>query len=161
MNTSTSVCNHTADTIVKLPRWILGAVFVYIGLNKALNPVDFLKSVQQYEVFQNHLLLNGIAVILPWFEILCGLLLLAGLAVRGTLLLLILLLVSFTGLVFDRALNVMKITALPFCTVRFDCGCGAGEVLVCPKLIENLCLIILSAGLLVKHCKASRARKSI
>jgi hypothetical protein len=32
--------------------------------------------------------------------------------------------------------------------VKFDCGCGAGEVLICHKLVENTVLLLLSAWLL-------------
>jgi hypothetical protein len=32
--------------------------------------------------------------------------------------------------------------------VKFDCGCGAGEVLACHKLVENCLLMALSAWLL-------------
>ena len=59
-------------------RWILGGVFVYMGLSKALHPVDFLKLLRQYEVIESHILLDFIAAVLPWFEVLCGLLLLSG-----------------------------------------------------------------------------------
>jgi hypothetical protein len=38
---------------------------------------------------------------------------------------------------------------LPFCAVRFDCGCGAGEVGICSKLLENGLLILLSLWLLI------------
>ena len=144
-----------------LARWILGAAFVYMGLSKALNPVDFLKLVQQYGIVENFLLLNAIAVILPWFEVFCGFLLLAGFAVRGTALVLIMMLVAFTWLVFDRALELATIKNIPFCLVKFDCGCGGGEVVICYKLIENSCLILLSACLLVSHSKPMRERQNI
>ena len=29
-------------------RWLLGGVFIYMGLSKALNPVEFLKLVREY-----------------------------------------------------------------------------------------------------------------
>ena len=82
-----------------LARWLLGAVFLYLGLTKALHPVDFLKLMHQYDLTQNALFLNFIAVSLPWFEVFCGLLLLAGVAVRGTALTLTVMLVPFTLLV--------------------------------------------------------------
>jgi hypothetical protein len=37
---------------------------------------------------------------------------------------------------------------MPFCTVKFDCGCGAGEVFICHKLVENTVLLLLAAWLL-------------
>lgn len=134
-----------------LLRWFLGAVFLYLGCSKALHPVLFLKLLRQYELTDNHCLLNLIAAVLPWFEMFCGLLLLVGVAVRGTALTLILLLVPFTALVFRRALAIQAALAIPFCAVKFDCGCGGGEVFVCRKLLENV-LCLVAAGCLLAGC---------
>jgi uncharacterized membrane protein YphA (DoxX/SURF4 family) len=134
-----------------LARWVLGAVFLYTGLSKALHPVDFLKLVRQYDLVQNSWLLNSIAAALPWFETFCGLLLLAGVVVRGTAVILVLLLVPFTVLVFHRALAIQSALAIPFCMVKFDCGCGTGAVFICRKLVENLALILLAGWLLAGY----------
>jgi uncharacterized membrane protein YphA (DoxX/SURF4 family) len=129
-------------------RWILGGLFVYMGLNKALHPVDFLKVLREYQMVESHVLLNFIAALLPWFEILCGSLLLGGIAVRGSALMLLLMLVPFSVIVLNRALGIHEAKAIPFCAISFDCGCGAGEVVICHKLLENSLLIVLSALLL-------------
>ncbi len=125
-------------------RWLLGAVFLYMGLNKAMHPVDFLKVLRQYEMVEGHMALNLIAAALPWFEIFCGLLLLGGIAVRGAALTALLMLVPFTLIVLNRAAAIHAANAIPFCAIRFDCGCGAGEVVICYKLLENIGLIFLS-----------------
>jgi uncharacterized membrane protein YphA (DoxX/SURF4 family) len=169
MNTSQSSWSRTAaDTFAVLARWLLGAVFLYMGLNKTLHPVEFLKLVRQYDLVQSSLLLNTIAAALPWFEIFCGLLLLTGVAVRGTALMLILMLVPFTVLVFRRALAIQSALAIPFCAVKFDCGCGTGEVFICRKLVENFFYIVFSGWLLagygrnlcVRHTLMSCAAKA-
>ncbi len=131
-----------------LVRWLLGAVFLYTGLSKALHPADFLKLVRQYDLVQNSLFLNAIAAALPWFETFCGLLLLAGVAVRGTALTLMLMLVPFTTLVFHRALAIQSALGIAFCAVKFDCGCGTGPEFICRKLAENFLLVLLSGWLL-------------
>jgi uncharacterized membrane protein YphA (DoxX/SURF4 family) len=136
------------DVSALVVRWSLGTLFLYMGLTKALHPVEFLKLVRQYEMTQNPLFLNSVAAALPWFEVFCGLLLLAGLAVRGSALMLVLMLVPFTLLVLKRALAVHAAQAIPFCTIKFDCGCGTGEVYICRKLAENCLLIVLSGWLL-------------
>src|SRR2546425_10934462 len=69
--------------VAVLARWILGGLFIYMGLKKALDPVGFLKLVRQYDVLQHYLLLNLTASLLPWLETVCGLLLVLGVAVRG------------------------------------------------------------------------------
>ena len=134
--------------LATLARWILGAWFVYLGLNKALHPVEFLKLVRQYQMVSHPLLLNSIAAFLPWFEVFCGCLLVVGVAVRGSALLSLAMLVPFTALVLKRALGVAAEQGLPFCAVKFDCGCGTGEVVICHKLIENGLLVLLSAWLM-------------
>ncbi len=144
-----------------LARWLLGAVFLYMGLSKALNPVDFLKLLRQYDLTQSSLLLNSMAATLPWFEVFCGLLLLAGIAVRGTALTLMVMLVPFTGLVLHRALLLHAALAIPFCAVKFDCGCGAGVEFICRKLTENALLFLLAIALLAGRGRQFSLRFSL
>ena len=133
-----------------LARWWLGIVFIYMGLHKALpHPEAFLKLVRQYDMVNNAVVLNMIGAALPWFEVYCGVLLLAGVAVRGAALNLVAMLVPFTLIVLKRALAIAAASSIPFCAVKFDCGCGAGEVFICHKLVENSVLLLLSAWLLV------------
>jgi len=145
MNQSTSSPRLSVpDALAVAARWILGGVYVYMGLSKALHPVDFLKILREYQMIDNHLLLNLIAASLPWFEVLCGSLLLAGVAVRGSALMSLAMLVPFTLIVLNRALAIQHAKAIAFCAIRFDCGCGAGEVVICHKLVENGLLLLLS-----------------
>jgi len=141
------------DWLTVPARWFLGSLFIYMGLSKALHPVEFLKLVHQYELVNTPALLNFIAATLPWFEVLCGLLLLSGVAVRGAALMVLLMLVPFTIVVFRRALAIHTAQAIAFCAVKFDCGCGNGEVWICHKLAENSMLILLSAWLLFGYGK--------
>jgi uncharacterized membrane protein YphA (DoxX/SURF4 family) len=137
------------DAATMLARWWLGCVFIYMGLHKALpDPEYFLKLVWQYDMVTSPLLLNSIGAALPWFEVYCGLLLLFGIAVRGSALMLVAMLVPFTLVVLKRALAIAAVSGMPFCAVRFDCGCGAGEVFICHKLVENTVLLLLAAWLL-------------
>jgi uncharacterized membrane protein YphA (DoxX/SURF4 family) len=129
-------------------RWILGATYLYTGCFKAVHPVDFLKLVRQYELVHYAPALDAIAALLPWFEIACGLLLVAGILVRGTALVSLLMLAPFTTAVFHRALALKAALAIPLCAVKFDCGCGTGEMPACHKLLENVLLMALSLWLL-------------
>jgi uncharacterized membrane protein YphA (DoxX/SURF4 family) len=129
-------------------RWLLGAVFIYTGWQKVAEPVAFLKLVRQYDLVQSSLVLNTIAATLPWFEVFCGVLLLAGIAVRGTAAVLLAILFPFTAVVWHRALVLQAEQGIPFCAVKFDCGCGTGEVFICGKLLENSALILLALWLL-------------
>jgi uncharacterized membrane protein YphA (DoxX/SURF4 family) len=136
------------DGAAIMSRWFLGACFVYMGWIKAWSPYDFEALVRQYDIVSSPFILNSIASLLPWFEIFCGLLLIAGVAVRGSTLILIAMLLPFTLLVLRRALAIAAAGEKPFCAVQFDCGCGNGKVFICHKLVENTALILLACWLL-------------
>lgn len=149
MNTAPSAATrNVGDVAFIAARLGLGALFIYMGMNKALQPVEFLKLVHEYDLVKNYWMLNVIAAALPWFEVFCGLLLLTSIAVRGSALVLISMLVPFTWIVFQRALSMQAALHIPFCAVKFDCGCGNGEVFICRKLLENFTLLALSVWLL-------------
>jgi uncharacterized membrane protein YphA (DoxX/SURF4 family) len=139
---------RTAAVLTVLARWLIGGLFLYMGLSKALQPVEFLKLVREYDILHTPILLNSAAALLPWFEMFCGLLLLLGIAVRGAALMAVLMLVPFTGLVFLRTLEMSQASGLPLCALKFDCGCGGGEVWICRKLVENVMLTLLAAWLI-------------
>ncbi len=134
-----------------LARIALGVMFVYTGIEKAINPVDFLKMIHEYHMVpeQPPILLNSMAAVLPWLEVLCGLLLIAGVALRGTALLLLAMLVGFTGAVALRALHIYNAQDIAFCAIKFDCGCGTGEEWICEKIPKNLGLGLLSLIILL------------
>ena len=149
------------DGAAVLSRWVLGGLFVWMGLQKALHPEPFIILVRQYELVTNFYLLNVISAVLPWFEVFCGLLVLAGIAVRGCTLVMLALLMPFTLLILKHALALASAGSLALCAVKFDCGCGNGEVYVCHKLAENSLLILLAAGLLCVHRRRWCARFSL
>lgn len=135
-------------------RLLLGGLFIYMGMNKCLHPVDFLKLVRQYDLVHAPLALNLVAALLPWFEVFCGALLVGGVAVRGSALMLVVMLVPFTLIVIRRALAIHELSGLPFCAIKFDCGCGTGEILICRKIVENSLMVLFSCGLL--FCRTGR-----
>ena len=141
-----------------LGRWLLGGLFVYMGWSKAMHPEAFLKLLRQYDLTTQPVLLNSIAGALPWFELFCGLLLIAGVAVRGTALLLVLMLVPFSVVVLHRALGVASLDHIALCAVHFDCGCGAGDVFICRKLLDNAFLVALACWLIAGFGRPLSAR---
>jgi len=138
-------------------RWLLGGLFIYMGWRKAIHPELFLKMLREYQMVQSTLALNCIAIGVPWFEVFCGLLLLAGIAVRGTALWLAGMLAVFTVVVYHRALGVQAAQAIPFCKVKFDCGCGGGPEFICAKLSQNIGMFLLAAWLLAGRGRAACA----
>ena len=133
--------------VLVVVRWILGATFVAMGMAKLGDTVGFLKLIREYGLVpeSNSILLNGLAAVLPWLEVWLGILMIAGVAVRGSALSLLIMLVVFTSAISIRTAAIMESDGLSLCAVAFDCGCGAGVVNVCNKLAENLGLMALAA----------------
>jgi uncharacterized membrane protein YphA (DoxX/SURF4 family) len=142
-------------------RWGLGVYFVYMGVRKAMDPVGFLKQLHQYQMPLSPLLLNSIAGALPWFEVFCGLLLVVGIAVRGAALLWVAMLIPFSIVVLNRAMHLSVTKAIAFCAVKFNCGCGGGEVVICHKLLENTLLTVLSLWLVYSPRRAFSLRHTL
>lgn len=153
--------NPTLELAGVFCRLLLGGLFIYMGLSKALHPADFLKQVHAYQLVNAPFILNSIAGTLPWFEVFCGLLVLAGVAVRGTVLVVIAMLVPFTLTVLKRAFAVATAQGVSFWAVKFDCGCGTGEVVIWQKLIENTVLILIAFWLLSGRGRGFCARFSL
>jgi len=136
------------DTGVPLlvARLVLAVLFLKMGLSKMLDPIDFLKLTREYHMLPDtpSYFLNLTAVVLPALELVCGLALLVGLPVRGAAVTLLGMLVVFTGAIFLRSLDIHAQGEIAYCAIKFDCGCGAGEVYICRKLLENGGLLFLS-----------------
>ncbi len=135
--------------------WVSLQGLAHRGLIDLSGPVEFMKLIREYQIFPDSLwpLLNLTAVALPWVEVVCGLLLVLGIGLRGSALTLGLMLIFFTVVVTLRAIGIHNATGQAFCTIKFDCGCGAGEVLICRKIPENLGLLALSVVVLFSRSK--------
>ena len=97
-------------------RLILGGVFIYASLDKILHPAAFAEAVFNYQLLPSQLI-NLTALILPWLELILGVLLLSGIWVSGAVLGVNLLMVTFlAAIIFNtaRGLNI-------------SCGCFSTE----------------------------------
>jgi len=139
-----------------IARLLVGGEFIRLGFLKLHDPVAFLKALREYDMFPaaHPWLMNATAAALPGAEITCGVLLLLGVAVRGTALFQLGMLLVFTTAIAARASAVAHEKSLALCAVAFDCGCGAGVQNACRKLAENTGLILLCVVAL-----ASRSRR--
>jgi hypothetical protein len=73
----------------------LGAIFVYAAWPKIYDPPSFAHLIWNYQILPS-ILINPMAIVLPWVEIICGLALIAGIYRRGAALLIGCMLVVFT-----------------------------------------------------------------
>lgn len=95
-----------------LCRVILGGLFIYASLDKIAHPHDFARIVYDYNLIPD-IAIYWIAGILPWFEMICGLLLISGLMIRTPSILLSLMLLVFIAAMGLNAIRGLDIT----------CGC--------------------------------------
>jgi hypothetical protein len=78
-------------------RWVLGAIFVFASLDKILHPASFAQMIYNYQILPGALI-NLMALMLPWLELLLGfLLILGGAWLRPAVILSNVLLVVFFG----------------------------------------------------------------
>ena len=123
-------------------RWLLGALLVWASLAKLANPIEFHSSLIAYKLPMPDPLLRLSAIVVPWLELLCGILMIAGTARRAAVLWAAVLFAVFvlaTGQAWARGLDI-------------SCGCfkldflGEGRLL---KLIESVQFAFFRAVLLL------------
>ena len=97
-------------------RWILGLTFIYACYYKILSPAEFAKIVYGYDLFPA-VLINLIAIITPFLELVTGLALILGVYPRSAALI-----INAMLLVFIAVLSINLIRGH-----EFDCGCFSAE----------------------------------
>ncbi len=125
-------------------RIALGLIFLLYGLDKILHPDDFARAVANYRLLPEALV-NLVAVILPWVECVCGLLLLAGQWVRSAALV-----SAFLLGVFMVAVSITLARGLDI-----SCGCfntNEGRKIGLELLGEDL-LLLGAAAVLVRKAR--------
>ena len=100
------------DILWRIVALIIGGIFIYAGVIKAMDPVAFANDIDNYKILTWPLVVR-LAFYLPWLELLCGLALILRFFYRGGLFIL-------TGLtfVFIAASVVAKVRGLDI-----TCGC--------------------------------------
>ena len=111
-------------------RWILGITFIYASYYKILSPTDFAKMVYGYNLFPD-VLINLIAIFLPFVELISGLSLLLGIYPRSAALIINGLLIAF---ILALTINIIR-------GHEFDCGCFSAKESGSPKMMANLMVI--------------------
>jgi len=144
----TPLTSHTESALLQLPlRLLLGGLMMYAAYNKIPAIQSFAEAIKGFGVLdvESHSELIIIAAfVIPWFELIAGLLLLIGLRGRSAALGIGLLLIMFIA----GLLNVI------FGDIDADCSCFGDANIVCGssvgwcQVIRNLILLI-PAGYLV------------
>ena len=90
-------------------RWFFGIIFVWAAISKLAILQDFFSKLSAYKLPLPALLLQCVAVVLPWLELFCGLMLIAGLWLRAAASWVFVLCVVFvlcTGQAWARGLEI-------------------------------------------------------
>ena len=64
-------------------RLLLGFVFIYASIHKIAHPADFAQDIYNYRMMP-HWTINFMALVMPWLELFCGVLIVAGPLFRGS-----------------------------------------------------------------------------
>ncbi len=102
----------TSNWVELAVRWILGLTFIYASFYKILSPSDFAKIIYGYDLFPGGLI-NLIAIMLPFVELIAGLALITGIYSRSAALIINAMLLVFTIVL---SINIFR-------GHEFDCGC--------------------------------------
>lgn len=129
------------EYLLLLARLALGVVFIFAGMEKISNPENFAMAIYAYRLFPE-ILINLLAVVIPWIEVVSGLLLLFGTGARENAVIITSLLLMFIIIILislARGLNI-------------ECGCfgtASGSRVGWQKVLENSGLVILGFYIIV------------
>ncbi|UCD17666.1 MAG: DoxX family membrane protein [Candidatus Zixiibacteriota bacterium] len=110
MNSGSKLLHN--DYLGLLLRLFLGVVFVYASIDKIVLPAQFARIIYNYHLVPAELV-NIIALLLPWIELVCGVVLILGIYKQGSVLIINLMLVVFAVAV---GINMFR-------GVDLECGC--------------------------------------
>ena len=128
--------------ILRTARILIGSIFIFAAIDKIANPDAFAKSINNFHVLP-YSMINIPALILPWVELLCGILVLMGIKQKASSLLISAMLAVF----------IIAIIVAIFRGYNINCGCfgenspaAAAEVTKVgwTKVIEDLRWLIAS-----------------
>ncbi len=100
------------DYLTIISRLLIGGMFLYASYYKIIDPGAFAKSIWYYHLVPGKLI-NLMALVLPWLELLVGLALILGVFYRGAVLW-----VNVVMLIFIVALSSTIARG-----ISIDCGC--------------------------------------
>jgi uncharacterized membrane protein YphA (DoxX/SURF4 family) len=133
-------------------RVALGAVFLYAAYTKLSQPwLVFALSIDSYQLLPEWAVLFT-ARTLPWFELLLGILLIAGIGLRYAAVASSALLLVFFGIMVRSYAKGLGI----------DCGCfGVGEALSPKTLVRDGLLVLMSIIVTVAAFRQRRRRETL
>jgi putative oxidoreductase len=119
-------------------RLVLGVVFIYASADKIAHPGAFAESIYNYRMLP-HWSINVMAIVMPWLELICGALIIAGVFLRGSALMIGVMLGVF----------IIAISAALLRGLDISCGCftvEGGHAVAVDLLVRD---VLMFAGAMV------------
>jgi putative oxidoreductase len=122
-------------------RLVLAFVFIYASVDKIVHPDKFAVSIYNYRMLP-HQTINIMAIVMPWLELVCGVLMAAGVLLRGSAFM-----IGFMLLVFIIAISSALVRGLDI-----SCGCFSvvgGHRIAADLLVRDIFMFIGAALVLL------------
>ncbi len=123
-------------------RIIVGGVFIFAAIPKIIEPEVFAETVLNYQILPE-LLVNPVAIVLPWLELITGSFIVLGIWLEGSLIVYNLLLIAFISILIYNTARGLDI----------HCGCFShepGDIINMGTIIRDTLILIPSAYLLIR-----------
>ncbi|MBF0528050.1 MAG: DoxX family membrane protein [Deltaproteobacteria bacterium] len=139
-------------TFVFLLRLALGLLFMFASWDKIIHPQDFAKIIYNYQILPDQLI-NLAAIVLPWLEMVMGLLLVCGWLPLGTTAWTSFLLALFGGVL---TFNLIR-------GINVHCGCfstsAGGDPANWLTLVRDM--VLLAAGIFLLAANIKKERRTL
>jgi cation diffusion facilitator family transporter len=125
-----------------LLRLIVGGVFIFAAVPKIIEPAAFADTVSNYQILPE-VLVNPVAIYLPWLELVIGFLILFNVWLEGALVVYNLLMLLFVGVL---AFNIAR-------GLNISCGCfsqNGTDIINIGTIIRDTLILIPSSYLLYR-----------
>lgn len=111
-----------------IARFVVGFIFIFAAIGKISDPELFARQINNYDIMPYYLI-NFLALLLPWVELFCGIMLMLGVRLRASSVLTGAMLIMFIGAVGIAMLKGLSI----------ECGCfsAQSETVGWKKIAEN------------------------
>ncbi len=131
--------------VLWLFRLVVGGVFIWAGVLKIIDPLEFAQNIANYRVVSRDISFF-LALVLPWLEVLCGILVILGIFRSASSLLLSGMLGIFLVLITVTILRGLDV----------DCGCfgSIGRHVDYRLLLTDIVLLYMTLNILISSFRS-------
>ena len=136
--------------IYHLLRIALGVVFIWASWEKIIDPAGFVTIIDNYQILPQGWS-GPLALLLPWIEVVCGVMLITGLLLKGSLVLVNLMLLVFFGALLSSYLRGIDVA----------CGCFTNALTSDHTIVYYMLrdVVFLAIGVWVMYYKLKMERR--